>query len=222
MALKVLNGGMYPLGQFDALDSQLTSFKGGEVCTWVASNLTALDKASADSFDGYTGTTTKYRPVVTLTLVSGSRPLFLSDDGTTGYGTIFGTIVGGTVGQNVTGTVVGPTTATGSGKITLHDKAGLYGVTLDACDTAADGLTYTNASMTVGKDLTYTTAGLLTPVGSAAAVGGAPVVGRFAEFATSGSLVTTPNSLTRLGLAGGAKNFTMAIFWYAGADAGNP
>ncbi len=229
MALKILQPGTQPLGQFDGLDSELTSFKGGEVVTLVGVvNTVATDKASSDVFDGYTGTTTKRRPAVTKTLVSGSRPLFLCDDGTSGYGTLFGSVVGGSVGLTVTGgAVLGPHTATGSGKITLWDKPGLYAVTLDAVDTAADGIVPSNNSMTVGIGLTYTTGGLLTPVGSTAAVGSAPVVARFVEFNTDGSLVTTPNSLVAaLNSPSGdvssaaQRAFTVATFWYAGAHAG--
>lgn len=230
MALILLNPGVNPLGQFDGLDSQLTSFKGGEICTLVGVSTTAgVDLASSDvNMDGYVGTASKTRPAVTFTLSSSSRPLFLSDEGTTGYGTLFGSVVGGTVGQQVTGgAVLGPHTATGSGKVTLWDKPGLYGVTLDAVDTAATGLVPSNSSLTVGTGITYTATGKLTPVGSAAAVSSAPVVGRLAEFSTNGSLVTTPNNLVAaLNSPSGsvsslqALNFTRVDFWYAGAHAG--
>src|SRR6266705_5516416 len=108
MALKILQAGIQPLGQFDCLDSELTTFKGGEVCTLTAVTYKGTDKNAADVNDGYTGGTTKTRPAVTLTLVSGHRPLFLADDGTTGYGTLFGQVIGATGGQTTSGTNLGP------------------------------------------------------------------------------------------------------------------
>jgi hypothetical protein len=225
MALVLLNAGREPLGQFDALDSQLTGFLGGEVVTWGSVATPGSDLASADVFeDGYVGTTNKTRPVIQRASTSSSAPLFLSDDGVAHYGTLFGTIVGGTAGQVISGgAVLGPSTATGSGKITCWDKQGLYGVTLDAVDTAATGLVPSNASLAVGTHLTYTSSGLLTPVGSANAVSGAPVVGYLSEFSTNGSLVTTPQSLTNaLNSPSGdvsslvQETFYMAVFSFVG------
>lgn len=218
MALVVLQPGLNPLGQFDGYDSQVTSFKGGEICTWRAVSVTGTDKAAKDAFDGYDNSSTQNRPTVSFTLVSGSRPLFLADDGTSGYGTLFGSVVGATAGQIVSGgTALGPHTAAGSGKITLWDKQGLYAVTLDAADTASDGIVKTNASLTVGHALTYTATGQLTPTGSGAAVGGAPTVGYFAELQSNGSLVTTPVSLTEVGTGAAQQGLTMAVFFYVGA-----
>ncbi len=232
MALVILNPGGNPLGTFDCLDTQISTFKGGEVCTWGSVTYQGSDLATADVNDGYTGTSSKVRPAVTLTLTSSSAPLFLSDDGTKGYGTLFGTVVGATAGQTSYGpnsTVpasaqLGPHTALGSGKMTLWDKPGLYGVTLDAVDTAATGVVPSNASLTVGKALTYTTAGLITMDGSAADAGGR-LIGNFAEFATSGTRVSTPSSLVAaLNSPSGSVSsvsqlqFYMAVFWYAGAQ----
>jgi hypothetical protein len=195
MALKLLQPGTQPLGQFDGLDTEVLTLKGGELLTFksiVAS--AATDKAAFDVFDGYVNP--NKRVVATRTLTSSSRPLMLADDGISGYGTLFGTVVGGTVGQVSTGgAVLGPHTATGSGKVTLWEKPGMYAVSLDAVDTAATGLVPTNATLDTGAALTYTATGLLTPVGSVNAVGSAPVVGRFVEFETNGSLVNTPSKL---------------------------
>jgi hypothetical protein len=195
MALKLVNQAGNALGQYDGLDSQALTLKGGEVVTFVSVVATnATDKGAADVYDGYVNP--NKRPVVTRTLASGSRPLMLADDGVAGYGTLFGAVVGGTVGQVVTGgTVLGPHTATGSGKVTCWHLPGVYAVSLDAVDGAADGLVPTNATLNTGAGLTYSATGLLTPVGSTAAVGSAPVVGRFIDFETNGSLVTTPGSL---------------------------
>ena len=198
MALKLVQSGIQPLGQFDGYDQEVTTFRGGEVCTFVGLVTRATggtDLAASDVTDGYSGTTVQTRPAVTRTLTGGERPLFLADDGTTGYGTLFGEVVGGTVGQVSTGgAVLGPHTATGSGKITLWDKPGTYAVTLDAVDTTAtSGLVPNNAGLSVGDALFATATGLLTPDSSAAFE--TVVVARFIEFSTNGSLVTTPTNL---------------------------
>lgn len=210
MALKILQSGANPLGQFDGKDSEVSLFKGGEVCTLTAVPYKGSDVNAADVNDGYSGTTSKTRPAVTLTLVSGHRPLFLADEGTAGYGTLFGSIVGASVGQLVSGVNLGPSTAVGSGKITIWDKPGLYAVTLDAVDqTASTGLIPSNASLTCGDILYATAAGLLTPASGSAFQ--AVAVARFVEFATNGSLVTTPNYLTA---AGALQSFTQAVIHF--------
>ena len=216
MALKILQSGMNPLGQFDCLDTELTSFKGGEVCTLTAVTYKGTDANAADVNDGYSGSTSKTRPAVTLTLVSGHRPLFLADDGTTGYGTLFGQVVGATVGQSTSGSQLGPHTAAASGKMTLWDKEGLYAVTLDAVDTTvATGLVPTNTSITCGDPLFATTAGKLTPNTGNRFEN--YTVGRFIEFATNGSLVTTGAGAVGTGAIaapGGFSAFTQAVFHF--------
>lgn len=237
MALILLNPGVQPLGQFDGYDSQLTSFKGGEIATWGSVATTAgVDLAAADVLgDGYVPSSSAVRPVVKLCPDGYTKPTFLTDDGTVGYGTLFGTVVGGTAGQTSYGplstvpasAVLGPHTATGSGKITLWDKPGLYGVTLDAVDTTAGGLIPGNTALTVGSNLSYTSAGLLTPAGSHAVAGLSgthPIVGRLASFETNGSLVNTPQTLVAaLNSPSGSvssfapEKFYMAVFWFSGA-----
>lgn len=223
MSLKLLQPGTQPLGQFDGLDTEVLTLKGGEVVTLVSSLLSANDKAAADSFDGYTNLAANAprRPVVTKTLTATSRPLFLADEGITGYGTLFGSVVGGTVGQSVTGAVLGPHTATGSGKVTCWDKPGLYAVSLDAVDTnASTGLAPTNTSVDTGAALYFTSAGLLTPTVGSSPGGAGPVVGRFVDFETNGSLVTTNNRMVQaLNSPGGAtavaRTFAFATFYFA-------
>jgi hypothetical protein len=227
MALILHNHTSMPLGQFDGYDSQISSFKGGEVCTLVGVGTAGGDLSSADVVqDGYVPGSPPTRPVVSNVLNSNSRPLFLADDGIANYGTLFGTVVGGTVGQT-TGPTLGPSTALGSGKITLWQSPGIYGVTLDACDTAADGLVpNSTTTLSVGKGLTWSTAGLLTPVGSTkgTAGGNTAVLCSFIEFATNGSLVTTPGTLVAAlnspsGNVSSAKAqvFSQAVFYYRGA-----
>lgn len=227
MALKLLQPGTQPLGQFDGYDGDYLTLKGGELVTLISVALSGGDKAAADSFDGYTNPSgVQKRPVVYRTLTSTSRPLFLADDGISGYGTLLGSVVGGVVGQVSTGgTALGPHTATGSGKVTCWDKQGLYAVSLDACDTnATTGLQPTNPTIDTGTALTYSSTGLLTPVGSSIAVGGAPTVARFVDFETNGSLVTTPNRLVAAlnspsgsVTSVGPRSFSFAVFWFAGS-----
>jgi len=188
MALKPLSADQ-PLGQFDLLDAQTTTPLGGEVCTFTYVAL-ATDNAAADVEDGYAAQANT-RAAITTTLVSGDRPLFLLDEGVAGYGTLFGTVVGGAAGKSTSGAVLGPHTATGSGKGTLWHKPGLFAVSLDAVDTTlSSGLVPTNPGLTGGDPLYATTAGKLTP--NVAAAFEAVVLGRFIEFAPNGSLVSTP------------------------------
>lgn len=194
MALRPLNSSVRPLGEFDGYDDEYTLFKGGEVCTLVGVAL-GTDESAKDVDDGYSGVNAgKVRPMVTFSLTSGDRPLFLADEGIAGYGTLFGQVVGGITGQVVEGAQLGPSSATGSGKVTCWDKPGLFAVTLDAVDDTADtGLVPENANLAPGVALYATAEGLLTP--DAGSAFESVVVARFVEFSTNGSLVTTPGSL---------------------------
>jgi len=237
MSLKLLQPGIMPLGQFDGLDIDVLTLKGGEVVSFAQVTTSGqpgvttggLDQGAYDVFDGYVNQGSVFkRPAVSRlwgslstlgnSVVGSQRPLMLSDDGITGYGTLFGSVVGGTVGQQVngpttfTGAVLGPHTSTGSGKTTCWDKPGLYAVSLDATDTnAVTGLQPSNVNLTVGTPLSFTgstgvgTGGLLTPnvTGNTNLVVafnagynlGSPTVGHLVEFNTNQSLVTTPNYL---------------------------
>ena len=56
MALRILNPGIQPLGQFDALDAQTNTILGGEVATldYVATLASGgTDEAASDIEDGY-------------------------------------------------------------------------------------------------------------------------------------------------------------------------
>lgn len=209
MALKLKQPGIQPLGQFDGYDSDYLTILGGEVGRWVSVPYAfpgSTDRAAFDVFDGYSGAPLHFRPAVSRTLTATAltyRPLFLLDEGTIGYGTMFGTVVGGVVGQTVpnpsnlgatAGLILGPHTAYGSGKVTLWDKPGLYAVTLDAVAASINPVT---SNPMPGDPLYATVTGNLTLTAAEAFdFGGTPtIVGRFAEFTTNGSLVTTPNYL---------------------------
>lgn len=230
MALKLLQSGGNPLGQFDADDRD--TFLGGEVITFTARAVgAATDKSAADSADGYYNPGTS-RAVLTKVLSNalgagavGGGPLMLADDGTSGYGTLFGQVVGGTVGQQVTGGAqLGPATNVGSGKVTAWHQPGLYGVTLDAVDTAT--IAPSVASCTPGKPLYALNAtGFLTTNNSTGVSFNngttSIVVGNFVEFATDGSLVRTPNRLVAALNSPSsnvssslATSYTMAIFHF--------
>lgn len=196
MALKLLQPGNQPLGQFDGMDTYTLSLLGGEVVTFSSTLLTSTDKAAKDAFDGYALPATPSRPfVVPLgrnSTTSAARPLMLADEGIAGYGTLFGTVVGGTVGQVSTGgTVLGPHTATGSGKVTCWDKPGLYGITLDALASDVQPTT----SIAVGTPLYATVANTASAGFLTATSSGNVLCGTFIEFVTNGSLVNTPNYL---------------------------
>lgn len=220
--LKPLQATM-PLGQFDFKDTELLSILGGEVVTFASVGININDKTAPDQLDGYVNATPAKRVYATRTVATTSRPLMLADDGINGYGTLFGSVVGGTVGQQVTGgAVLGPHTATGSGKVTLWSQPGLYAISLDAVDTAS--ITPSNTSLATGDSLTYVPAsssgGQLTKVGSSAAASNTVVVANFVEFATNGSLVTTPNNLVGTfnppdgALTTTAKAYTFAIVYF--------
>lgn len=244
MALVLLNPGYNPLGQFDGYTGETLNFNGGEICTWAGLPWPATGAADVNN-DGYVNSLTlgKMVPAITRSLLtSASRPLFLSDEGIAHYGTLFGAVVGGSVGTQVngpnsySGAVLGPHTATGSGKVTVWDKQGLYGVTLDAVDqtagsTSSAGLTPANTSLAVGSALTFVPGGAnggqLTGVGSTAAAGNTTVVGRLASFETNGSLVTTPGNLVAaLNSPSGdvsslkSNTFYMVVFWFDGGLGG--
>lgn len=196
MALKILQPGIQPAGQFDVLDGYLSTIVGGEVGTlYEASRVnTASEKAAADALDGYTNVSSVTRAAVANRVnTSTQRPLFLLDEGTTGYGTLFGQVIGTPVGLSTTGTNLGPHTAAASGKVTCWHQPGMYAVSADAVNTASDGLVLTNSSCVPGLELHPLNNGKLTPASSTGAV--AVEVARFVEFETSPFLVNTPASL---------------------------
>lgn len=140
MALKLLQPGIEPLGQFDIEDDDIALVTGGEVGVFED-----LDEES----DAYASDVFAVGPRIHISLdaVANDGELYgFVDEGSTGYGTLFGTVIGTTVGQGTgfgsqssTGViVVGPTTIAGSGKATLWTKPGLYGVTSDAWTSSAE------------------------------------------------------------------------------------
>lgn len=227
MTLILKQSGLTPYGDFDGLDTPTALLKGGELVTFTTTAVvvgTSADLEAADVDDGYVGTPTRYRTALTTTMGASSKPLFLADEGTTGYGTLFGQVVGAQAGQSTSGSQLGPHTTAGSGKVTIYGQQGFYATTLDACDTAATGLVPTNASLAPNQPITYTSAGLLTPAGSVNAVSSGAVVARLVEFATNGSLVNTPtNLIAALNSPSGsvssvqANRFAMAVYWFSGS-----
>jgi hypothetical protein len=239
MSLKLLQAGTQPLGQFDCLDADLPNVKGGEVMLFanvIAPNPPGTDKAAADSFDGYVNPlSVQNRTVARFFNADGYGPAMLSDDGIKGYGTLFGTVVGAVAGQVSYGPhstvaasdLLGPHTAKGSGKVTLWDKPGLYAVSLDAVDTSAStGLQPTNVNLTAGTKLYVMNdgTGRLTTVYNASHYTTSSV-GRFVEFETNGSLVTTPsrlvaalNSPSGNVSSVGLGQFDFAVFWFHGGE----
>lgn len=192
--LKILQPGTEPLGQFDLEDASLPLMVGGEVGVFKT-----LDPAT----EMYSSTRTGPFVTVSLDAATDGELHGLVDDGTSGYGTSFGTVIGGTAGQGTgfgamssTGTVVvGPSTATGSGKVTLWTKPGLYGVTEDAFVSPAEAgaaATNLNAALHGASALAATAAnvGKLTSDGTDAGAQVALSLG----LATDSSLVSTTDS----------------------------
>lgn len=186
---------------------------GGEVGQLVAYGVTGTDKHAKDVEDGYSvsGLNT-VRPIVTTTFAgSETGNFFLVDEGSSnstygGYGTLFGTVVGGISGQQTSGgAVLGPNTVTGSGKVTCWNNRGIYGVTIDALDSTLAAST----SLPTATALYYTSAGKLCLTGQKVSSGAK--VGTFLEWSTGDTLVTTPRSLTRIGVSGGMTQFKMAV-----------
>lgn len=218
MALYILQPGLQPLGQFDVLDTDVSSILGGEVGTLAdaARANSSSEKAAQDALDGYVadGSSVATRPQVRLAdETTETRKLFyLLDDGTKNYGTLFGELIGTPVGLATTtasgGSLLGPHTASGSGKVTCWDKPGLYAASTDAVEDALSDLTDTP----LPGDLLYrSTNGKLTSV-SGAPLGTTDKLGMYVEHASSGSLVTTPGKLV-----GAAETFDRVKFQFLGA-----
>lgn len=196
MALYIYQPGIQPLGQFDGYDTILATVRGGEIGTVMGLPRvnSAAEKAAYDVLDGYTNVVDLQRVGITTRITgAGIRPLWLVDEGTTGYGTLFGQVIGTPVGLSTTGTNLGPHTAAASGKLTCWDKPGLYAISVDAVDTSADGFVLTNILCDPGVAVSPQTNGVLTLRSAATAL--AVNVGRFLEFETRPFLVTTPASL---------------------------
>lgn len=222
MALFLLNPGVSPLGEFDLLDTDQSSVKGGElmVLDEASRTLSSTEKAAYDVYDGYVadqidvGTPTATRVVARIadTADETSEVFYLADDGIAYYGVTFGTVIGGPVGLGTTGTNLGPHTSTGSGKITLWDKPGLYAVSTDAVH--ANLVNHGSGNLwdtpLPGELLYRSTSGTLCRSGDAAT--GNNRVATFVELTSNGSLVTTPAHLV-----GGAQAFDRVKINFFGA-----
>jgi len=214
MALFLLQPGLQPLGDFDCLDTDLANVLGGEVGTLdeAARTNSASEKAAQDVLDGYVadGSSAATRPILRIAdETTESRKLFyLLDDGVAYYGTSFGSLIGNPLGLSTTvasgGTLIGPSTASGSGKVTAWDKPGLYAVSTDAVESALSDLTDTPLP---GALLYRYTTGKLTSLADTG-----DKVALYVEHASNGSLVTTPGKLV-----GAAESFDRIKVQYLGA-----
>lgn len=145
MALTLLQPGIQPAGQFDLADG--LSPVGGECGIVAAQAGNSAADVHATMLQVELGNVTAG---TASTVYHG-----LVDEGSTGYGTLFGNVIGGTVGQG-TGfgasstagvVVVGPNSSAASGKATLWDKPGLYGVDDNAFIANAVGASADNAAL---------------------------------------------------------------------------
>jgi len=199
MALLALQPGLLPLGQFDCIDTDLASVTGGEVMalTSASTTLSSSEKAAADALDGYlydASGAIANRAVTRLALAADVDGfLALADDGLAGYGTMFGQTIGTPAGLSVTGSNLGPHSAAASGKVTLWDKPGLYEVTVSSlASDFVSALAYTG--LTPGAALGFNASSKLSHALCSGAVSSSSVA-TFVEFASGGSLVTTPAKL---------------------------
>lgn len=222
MALFSLNPGLVPLGQMDCVDTEISSLLGGEVMTLtsVASANSASEKHAADD-DGYlydASGTLLNRVASVRASAAASVPLYLCDDGTTGYGTMFGQTIGVPAGLSTTGTNLGPHTAAASGKVTLWDKPGRYAVTTDAL--AADFISaIPSTGLFPGEVLGFgssTDLAKLAHNACANKIAGSGVA-YFVEFKPRPGLVNTPARLVQVG----APNAVDRIEFEFHAGAGN-
>jgi hypothetical protein len=222
MALFLLQPGIQPLGQFDVLNTDASTIVGGMIGTWSVASLTdtSTETADADVFDGYTspyisesagpgnpgtttGNTTGYRPVIRIasnTTLDENKAMYLMDEGTANYGTLFGSIIGM---YNPSGTVVGPNTMTGSGKVTIWDKPGMFAVSFEACYSNKN---VTNGALEAGQDTPlpgdllyrHVADGKICRLATATDNGGTAAnnkIATYVEHASKGALVNTPAKL---------------------------
>jgi len=220
MALFLLQPGLQPLGDFDCLDTDQANIRGGEVMVLgeASRTNTSTEKAAYDVFDGYVadavdlGDPTATRVVAQIADAAAEtyNLFYLSDDGTTHYGVMFGSVIGGPVGLTTTNTPLGPHTTTGSGKVTLWDKPGLYAVSLDAI--SADVVPTTSGNL-YDTPLPGTVLYRETLTGKLCrASGTGDKIATFVELTSNGSLVTTPAKLV-----GAAEVFDRIKIQYLGA-----
>jgi len=222
MALFCLYPGIQPLGDFDLLDTDQSSVLGGEVMTLdeASRTVTSTEKAAYDVFDGYVadavdaGTPDATRVVARIADDASEtyNVFYLSDEGTTHYGTYFGSTVGSPVGLSTTGTNLGPHTAAGSGKVTLWDKPGLYAVTLTAI--SADVVPTTVGTNQYDTPLPGHVLYRETLTGKLCrATGTSDKIAVFVELTSDGSYVTTPTKLI-----GASEVFDRIKIQYLGAQ----
>lgn len=222
MALYVLQPGIQPLGQFDVLDTDQDNVVGGLIGTWgeASRTNTSTETAVSDVLDGYVSdnvsesSNTATRPVIQIADATGddNKAMYLLDDGKAGYGTTFGSILSL---YDPTGTVVGPHTSLGSGKVTCWDKPGLFAVTFEACYSDRN---VTNGALEAGQDTPmpgdvlyrHRTTGKITRLANSTANN---KVGVYVEHSTNGALVTTPAKLV-----GATEVFDRVVFDYFGFD----
>lgn len=209
MALFILQPGIQPLGDFDALDTDAGNILGGEVMVLdeASRSVTSTEKAASDVFDGYvadevTEATTRVVARIADEATETYDIFYLGDEGKSDYGVLFGTVVGSPTGLSTTGgTNLGPHTTSGSGKVTLWDKEGLYAISLDALSNdVVPTSTYWDG--TGSQPIYYDTPlpGTVlyreTLTGKLArASGTSDKIAAFVELADSGTLVKTPARL---------------------------
>ena len=198
MALKLLNPGLRPLGQFDLEDDAAAGISGGEHVsldsTGVGAEGYAADVGTVGPFVGADLAGNRASVKFDVGVRTTGELCGLADEGVSGYGTMFGETIGSSAGRatSVNGAVViGPSTVSGSGKVTVWTQSGLYAVSGAAATDAAAGIPLARMT-TVNTGVFADTLGLLRSTGTGNQV--AIFVGHMADS----SLVSTTNTAVGL------------------------
>jgi hypothetical protein len=193
MSLILRQTGLQPLGQYPLGDRVTTDDLAGKVGVFFLE----FGSPDVEGTYGYEENRSS-RTVVDLATATTPKPYLLLDDGITGYGTTFGNYI---QRDNVTGTVLGPATQRGSGKVTCWASAGLYALPYGEWGNEALFAPTAN-TMRPGDVIGVDNNGDLTPQVNATGTAGdrydeltnaerAFVLGYFVEWSTEGSLVST-------------------------------
>jgi len=201
MALYLLQQNIQPVGVYDVLDSDVGIIKGGEIGVLdVVASSRSTDHAADDAFNTFvadgisSGDTTKKRVVVRVAdEPTEDRKLFyLIDEGIDDYGTLFGKTDTNVLRANA-GVSIGPSTMSGSHKITLWDHPGRYGISLNNVhtDTGPNQQLEPGGDTPLPGELLYRhTDGKITRIASTG-----DKIGAFVELTNNNSLVSSSSRI---------------------------
>ena len=201
MALYLLQPNIQPVGVYDVLDADVGIIRGGEIGVLdvvISSRLN--DRAADDAFNTFiadgidSGDTTRKRIVVRVAdEATETRKLFyLIDEGIDDYGTLFGK-TDNNVMNSTAGTSIGPSTLSGSHKVTLWDHPGRYGISLNNVhsDTGPNQQLEPDGDTPLPGELLYRhTDGKITRIASTG-----DKIGAFVELTNNNTLVSSSDRI---------------------------